>query len=124
MANFSQNLGTSGLGTLSFVVPAAGTYYLSGSISLPMLSQDVSQPAPPSSVTATGSSPNYQSIVSAVLVVINLNGSPVYTGIAGATGFQAVVACAAADTLAFVYSSSAAPDQGLNAIKSTISISS
>lgn len=102
MAAYNQNLVFNGLGTLSITVPVAGTYFVSGNISIPTIS--------------TGSSP------SSCLVVINKNGSPVFTGNAGDEGFYANFVCAAADVVAVVFSSSAAVDQLLNVIKSTISI--
>lgn len=102
MAAYNQNLVFNGLGTLSITVPVAGTYFISGNISIPTIS--------------TGSSP------SSCLVTINQNGSPIYTGVAGAEGFYTSMVCAAADVIAVVFSSSAAVDQLLNVIKSTISI--
>lgn len=100
--NYSQNLVFSGLGTVSFTVPTAGAYFLDGKISLPTL------------VNGGG--------VSACLCVINQNGSPVYTGIAGAEGFYKVVSCAANDLIAIVLSSSAPADQLLNVIKTTVAV--
>lgn len=99
---YNQNLTFNGLGTLSITVPQAGAYFVDGKISLP-------------SLTNGGG-------VSACLVTINQNGSPVYTGIAGAEGFYTDISCAAADVIAIVFSSAATPDQGLNVIKSTIAI--
>lgn len=104
MAIYSQNLVFNGLGTLSTTVPAAGLYFFDGHLSLPTL-------------TDGGG-------VSSVVVVINQNGSPVYTGSAGAEGFYTTLNCAANDVIAFVFSSAAAADQGLNVIKATISIGS
>lgn len=102
MSNFNQNLVTSGLGTTSVTVPDAGPYFVEGKISLPSI--------------PTGSTP------SAVLVVVNKNGSPVYTGVAGATGFYCTITCAALDVIAVVLSSSSAVDNVINAIKTTIEI--
>ncbi len=101
---YNQNLTFNGLGTLSITVPFAGAFFFEGKISLPTL-------------TNGGG-------VSACLVTINQNGSPVYTGIAGAEGFRADIACAANDVIAMVFSSAAAADQGLNVIKSVIAIGS
>jgi len=103
MANYSQNLVFSGLGTLSTVVPSAGLYLLQGQLSIPTL------------VSGGG--------VSACLVTINQNGSPVYTGQAGAEGFRAEIACSALDTLAVVLSSAAAADQPANSIKMNAQLS-
>lgn len=103
MANYNQNLVFTGLGTLTTSVPSAGPYKMEGKISLPTL------------VGGSG--------VSACVCTINQNGSPIYTGTAGAEGFGIEPTCAANDTFTFVLSSAAAPDQVLNAIKMTVSIS-
>lgn len=103
MAAFNQNLVFNGLGTLSLTVPVAGAYFIDGKISLPTMPKGDSAP-------------------SSCLVTINQNGSPIYTGIAGAEGFYKTVTCAASDVLAMVFSSSAAVDQPLNVIKSVVSI--
>lgn len=100
---FNQNLTFAGLGTLSITVPLAGLYFVEGKISLPTLPKGDSSP-------------------SALVVVVNKNGSPIYTGSAGAEGFRTVTSCAANDLIAMVFSSAAAVDQGLNVIKSTVSI--
>ncbi len=104
MANYAQNLVFNGLGTLSTVVPAAGPYFVEGKLSLPTI--------------VGGSGP------SSVVVTVNQNGSPIYTGIAGAEGFYLDVTCAALDTIAIVLTSSAAADAPLNVIKMTVSIGS
>jgi hypothetical protein len=101
MANFNQNLVFNGLGSISFTIPIAGQYFFEGNISLPSI--------------VGGSGP------SSVVVVVNQNGSPVYTGVAGATGFRCDVLCAFDDVMQIVFSSAAAPDQVLNSVKSTIS---
>lgn len=103
MSNYYVNLTSNGLTTVSTVVPAANTYAIDGKISI--------------------STPSNSGDKSALVVVINKNGSPVYTGTAGSEGFYTTVACAASDTITIVFSSAAAADQGLNKIKSTISIS-
>ncbi len=99
---YNQNLAFNGLGTLSITIPFDGAFFFDGKISLPTL-------------TNGGG-------VSACLVTINQNGSPVYTGIAGAEGFKTDIACTAGDVIAMVFSSAAAADQGLNVIKSVIAI--
>ncbi len=95
-----QNFVFNGLGTLSFTVATAGAYFLEGKTSLPTL------------VQGNGAS--------SLLTVVNQNGSPIYTGIAGAEGFYLDVTCAANDVLSVVFSSSAAADQPLNVIKSVV----
>lgn len=103
-SNYYQNLVSSGLGTTTLKVPDAGPYMVQGKISLPQIN--------------TGASAN-----SAVVTVVNKNGSPVYTGTAGAEGFGVEVTCAANDTLTIVLSSAATVDQPANVIKANISIS-
>lgn len=100
MANFYQNFVFCGLGTLTFSAPSTGGYFLEGKTSLPTISNGGG--------------------VSSLLTVVNVNGSPVYTGIVGAEGFRTDLSLTANDTITVVFSSAAAPDQGLNVIKSTI----
>lgn len=102
MASFNQNVVFNGLGTFSLKVPFTTDYFIEGKISLPTL-------------TAGGGA-------SQLLVVVNQNGSPVYTGQVGADGFKANLNCAENDLIAVVFSSSAPADQGKNVIKSNISI--
>ena len=99
---FSQNFTFCGLGTFTMSIPIAGLYFFRGKLSLPQLTQ--------------GSGP------SACLVTINQNGSPVYTGTAGAEGFETNFVCALNDVITIVFSSSAAADLPLNVIKSTMSV--
>lgn len=103
MANYNQNIGFQGLGTVSVVVPFTDQYVLDGKIQLPNI-------------------PAGSPVSSSLVVTINKNGSPQYVGNAGSRGFRSVIACSAGDTLAIVFSSAAAVDVALNAIQSTISI--
>ncbi len=98
--NFNGNISINGLQTFTiFTAPAAGTYFVNGQLQIPR------------SGTAASS----------VQSVINQNGSPIYTGIAGATGFQVnQIVCASGDVIAAVLSSSAAPDESLNAVQGTV----
>lgn len=102
MDNYVQNTVFNGLGTQSFTIPIAGPYFVEGHLSLPSL------------VGGGGASQ--------VVVTINQNGSPIYTGQAGAEGFYKDMLCAANDVIAVVLNSSAAPNLGLNVIKANISI--
>lgn len=102
MAQFNQNAAITGLSTYSVIVPSAGPYFMEGKLSLPTL------------VGGAGAS--------ACVATVNLNGSPIYTGLAGAEGFRAETVCAAGDTLSVVLSSAAAPDQILNAIKGVVAV--
>ncbi len=105
MANFNKSLTSTGLGTIATVtVPEASYYNVQGKISTP-------------NITA-GSSAN-----SSLVVVVNKNGSPEYTGAAGSRGFSTTIACAAADVITVVLTSAAAVDANLNTIKSTVTIS-
>lgn len=104
MANRRRSLSFSGLGTVTFVTPTTGQYSFHGSISLPNI--------------VAGDTAN-----SAVVVTINQNASPVYTGVAGARGFGVSFQCTAADSITIVLTSAALVDQNLNVIKSVISIS-
>ncbi len=103
MANFNQNLVSTGLTTISTSVPEDGHYKMDGKISLPSI--------------VNGGGP------SEVVCVINQQGSPIYTGTAGADGFGIEVDASAGDVFDFVLSSSAAADQPLNVIKMSIAIS-
>lgn len=102
MAQVEQNAVFCGLGTFTYVAPIAGPYFVEGKSSIPTLSNGGG--------------------VSSLLTVVNVNGSPVYTGVAGAEGFYVVTTLAALDSVTIVFSSAAAVDQGLNVIKSTISL--
>ena len=105
MANYNMNQTVTGLGTIATVtVPTTDRYTLSGKISVPKLPK--------------GSLAN-----SSVVAVINVNGSPIYTGQAGAEGFESSPFCSAGDIITVVLSSANVVDQGLNVIKTTLSIS-
>lgn len=104
-SNFYLNAPFSGLGTaVSTQATVAGIYEVEGKLDLPSI--------PAGSLTA-----------SAVVVVVNKNGSPVYTGSAGARGFAVRVPCAALDAITVVLSSAALVDLEKNAVKSNTSIS-
>lgn len=101
---FNQNVTIAGLQSYSVGVPTAGPYFVEGKISIPTITNGGGQ----SSVVAT----------------VNQNGSPIYTGVAGAEGFRTDLLCAAADVIQIVLSSAAAPDLGLNNVKATVAIGS
>lgn len=103
MSNYKKNTVFQGLGTVSTTVPDDGIYLVDGKISL-------------SSIPAGESA-------SSLVTVVNKNGSPVYTGLAGARGFSVKVPCAANDVIAVVFSSASNVDIAKNVIKSNISIS-
>lgn len=101
-----QNLTMNGLGTLSFEAPQDGAYLLDGKISLPSL--------------ARGSDDTSELVVT---IDIN-NGSPIYTGDAGAEGFLVNTGdISGGDIINMNFSSSADVDQPLNVLKASIAIS-
>lgn len=104
MADDSQRSSFTGLGTYTYVTPTAGPYDVQWQFDLPQ--------------QAKGATAN-----SAVVVTINLNGSPVYTGVAGGQGGECTVLCAAGDTITCVTTSAASVDAPLNVIKGNICIS-
>ena len=110
MALVIQNLSINGLGTVTWVCPATTPLLIDGKMSLPTLEQD-------------GISPP-----TAALMTINQNGSPIYTGMAGAEGFRINnVSATLNDTFTFVLTSTlTAPsvDSALNSIRGVIAISS
>lgn len=101
--DFSQSGSMGGLNTYTVIVPNAGPYVFSGKLTLPTI--------------VGGGGP------SSCVVTLNQNGTPFYTGVAGAEGFQATALAAAGDTFTIVTSSAAAADQPLNAIKMQLGIS-
>lgn len=103
---YNQNLTNVGLNTLTTSVPTAGPYSIKGKLTLPTYTDDGS----------TGTS--------AVVTTVNQNGSPIYTGLAGAEGFYTTFLAAAGDTITVVFTSSATVDQAPNAVKATIGLTS
>lgn len=92
---------TVGLGTFTYRVPTAGVYNIT--------------------VQST------QEVPSGLSIVINQNGSPVYTAptlspTQSALQFKFDLLCAAADALTVVLSSSAAQDQLYNSLQTTLAI--
>lgn len=102
-ANFSLNLSSQGLTTVTVGAVETATYHIEGKLTLPSIT-------------------NGDSANSAVVVTVSVNGTPKYTGLPGSRGFATAPACTAGDTITIVTSSAAAVDQNSNAIRSTISI--
>jgi hypothetical protein len=100
--DFTQNTVFNGLGIITFIAPFAGDYTFSGKITLP---------------TATNSGTQSQ-----LVVTINKNGASVYTGLPAAEGYKLVQNLLTTDTITIVFSSSAPVDQGLNVIKTSLSV--
>jgi len=104
MANFYTTQTSPGLGTILTVkVPTQDRYRVSGKITLPTIPEGAMQ--------------------SSVVAVVNVNGSPVYTGQVGARGFETSPFCNANDIITVVLSSANVADQGLNVVKTTVAIS-
>jgi hypothetical protein len=96
-----------GLGTFPTPIsetPASRILNIKGKVNLPNLIE--------------GAAANSQ-----VVVTMNLNGGATfYTGIPGAEGFETGVVAVAGDILNIILTSSAPVDQGLNVIKTTVSL--
>lgn len=101
-SGFNQNIESTGLNNVSTTVPYAGPYFVKGKFTIPTL------------VGGSGAS--------SLVVTVNQNGSPVYSGPVGAEGFYKDISCAAYDVIAIVLSSSAPVDAVLNAVKAIYSI--
>lgn len=97
---YNQNTETTGMNTTTFTAPTAGTYTAHGKLTVPTL-------------VGGGAA-------SSVVVTVNQNGSPIYTGLAGAEGFKTQINCAALDAITVVLSSSLTTDQAPNAVKACL----
>jgi hypothetical protein len=103
MTNEPANITVNGLGTFSFSVLSTGYKTLKGKITLPSIIE--------------GAPVNSQ-----VVVTININGgSAIYTGAAGAEGFESGSYATAGQVFNVILSSSLPQDEQLVAVKSTIS---
>lgn len=92
------------LGTSTTTILTDGPYEMIGSLTLPNVGH--------------GDTSNSQ-----VVATLSRNGSTIYTGNAGATGFMVTgIQCVAGDTLGVQLSSGAAIDQPPNTIKCTLAI--
>lgn len=105
MTNFHSRGTYNGLGTFPLGVTDTGVYNIQGNITLPKI---------PKGDTANSS----------VVVTININGGgTLYTGAAGAQGFNFTTSATANDIINVILTSAAAVDQGLNLIKTNVTIS-
>ena len=92
---------TTGLNTITIIVPTAGLWTFKGQLSLPTL-------------TAGG-------VPSSVVTTIKQNGgSALLTSTAGASGFQLPIQCALADSITIAFTSSLPSDALLNVMKCAI----
>jgi hypothetical protein len=100
---YAQTFTLVGLNTLTFTLPeTAPVYVVKGNLSCPQLSGGASSP-------------------SQVVVTVKQNGSTIYTGTAGATGFAtSPFAGTFDDTIEILFTSSATVDTSLNDVKATI----
>lgn len=102
MANYNFLSTFVGLNTITLPsAPTTDTYTIRGNLTLPSINK--------------GSSAN-----SSVVIVVNQNGSPIYTGSPGDLGFKIVSALTVGDIITIVPSSAAVVDQGKQGIKITV----
>ncbi len=93
-----------GLGTFNYTLPFTGDYNIGGTLTLPL--------------GGDGSSG------SQVIVTVKVNTSTtLFTGNIGNKGFEVGYSATAGDIINIVLTSSAAPDQQINAIKTSITLS-
>lgn len=104
MADDSNRSSFTGKATYTYVAPTAGPYRIQWQMDLPQISK--------------GATAN-----SEVVMTVNVGGSPIFTGTAGAQGGEVTTVCAAADIITLVTTSSATVDAPLNVIKSNVCIS-
>lgn len=101
--NFHGHQSLNGLNrTAIFTAPATGAYFISGVLKLPQLSAGDASP-------------------SSAQVKVYKNGTAVYTGVSGASGFGiTAISLVPADAITVGISSAASIDQGLNVIKGDV----
>jgi len=122
MSNFNNNQTVVGLRTTTINIPSTDFYTFQGTLQLKdLLPTPIPGPGGGAG-TGTNASPT-QDQPSQVVVTINQNGTPRYTGQAGAKGFSIGINCTAADVITIVTSSSDTYDQGANAVKMTLAVS-
>lgn len=121
MANFVSSQSSEGLRTVTVNIPEAGQYNFQGTMTLTKQDGSATQGAGGGAGTGSGAAP---AVPSQVVVVINQNGSPIFTSQSGASGFCLnAVNCAANDVMTFVTSSSLAQDKQTNAVRMTLAVS-
>lgn len=117
---FSSTSTYTGLQTITIVIPASDNYGIQGTLTLPEIQPSATQGPGGGAGTGTGGGPL---VASQVVVTINQNGSPIFTSLAGARGFNLkAVPLVAADVLTVVLSSSLAQDKELNTVRITLGI--
>jgi hypothetical protein len=103
MSDYNMNMAIAGLRTTTIPYSSPGPYTISGKLTLPRPS-------------------NGSGDASQVVITINQNGSPIYTGTPGADGFETGVNIALNDVITCVTSSSSNADHELNAVKLSLSL--
>jgi hypothetical protein len=121
--NMTQTV--NGLSTTTLNIPTTDFYTVSGTLELPKTGPVATQGPGGGAGTGAGGTVGGtgQMVPSQVVVTVNHNGTPIYTGAAGAKGFITGAACTAGDTLTVVLTSSensTQADPQLNAVKCTI----
>ena len=105
---FNSNSTFTGLTTMTVGIPTAGAIEVKGKLELPTIDQ--------------GAPANSQVVVTITQTPTGGSPTTIYTGLAGAKGFRITVNAAALDAIAVTTSSAATVDQGLNVIKTTLSV--
>jgi hypothetical protein len=114
MPNFTATNSLNGLQTTTlFQAPTTGVYFVNGQLTLPVLRDQ------PSNIGALISTPEIGG--SQVVAVVKDGATTVFTGNAGATGFQTTFTATAGDVITCILSSSANIDNQLNAVKGVVS---
>lgn len=111
-----------GLSTTTINIPTTDFYTVAGTLELPSQGATATQGAGGGAGTGAVAT---QRLSSQVVVTVNHNGSPIYTGAAGLKGFSTGAQCTAGDTMTVVLTSSETstqPDPQLNAVKATITV--
>lgn len=106
-----------GLSTTTINIPTTDFYTVAGTLQLPTAGPTASTGAGGGAGTGAVATNQTQS---QVVVTVNHNGSPIYTGAAGAKGFSTGAQCTAGDTMTVVLTSSLSQDQQPNAVSATI----
>jgi hypothetical protein len=118
---YTQSTSVTNLATHTITIPTTDLYNFQGTLTLPNIVPSATQGPGGGAGTGTGGGPE---VPSQVIITVNKNGSPIYTGAAGALGFTLNgVSCTAGDVITIVRSSSLAQDEQPNAIRMTLSVS-
>ena len=116
-----------GLTTTTINIPTTDFYTVAGTLEIPKTGPVATQGAGGGAGTGAGGNVGGtgEMVPSKVVVTVNHNGSPIYTGSAGLKGFSTGAQCTAGDTMTVVLTSSensTQADKQLNAVKCTITV--